>query len=326
VSDQVGGSSRFSAQDTGRAISTYRYLRVAIVTVVVTLLVSVGLERSAASCWNGSISAYYYTPVHSIFIAALGLIGIALFAIRGGNSLEEVLLNAAGFLAPVVAFVPTGWSSDYCPSNLTPTSNNTITQLLSGNHFFTKFYTNNLVAFIAGGIFSFILATLVFWRKNRSGPPKELWVPALGTTVVIVAGFIWYEVSQTNFSTHAHGYAAILMFILVGIVIISTALREESPVYTALYFACAGGMAAAGIAIAVAGALVNWRHQVLVLELIEITLFVIFWLAQTIELWDVGLATNRTQGVPSPGPAGTGAPSSGPEHAPALLPDATGTI
>jgi hypothetical protein len=308
VSDQVGDSGQFSAEDTRSAISTYRYLRVSIVTVVVTLLVSVGLERSKASCWNGSISAYYYTPVHSIFIAALGLIGIALFAIRGGNRCQEILLNAAGFLAPVVAFVPTGWSSAYCPSNLTPTSNKTISQLLSGNHFFTKFYTNNLVAFIAGGIFSFILATIVFWRKNRTAPPPELYWPAIGTTVVVVAGFIWYEVSQTNFSTHAHGYAAILMFILVGLMILSTALHEESPVYKRLYFACAGGMAAAGAAILVAGWVMTWRHQVLVLELVEITLFVVFWLAQTIELWDIGLATNRAPGPPKSGAVATGAP------------------
>lgn len=303
MSEQVGDSNRFCPEHKAHAISTYRYLRLAIVTVVVTLLVSVGLERSATSCWNGSISAYYYTPVHSIFIAALGLIGVALFAIRGGNQCEEILLNAAGFLAPVVAFVPTGWSSNYCPSNLMLTSKNAVDQLLDGNHFFAKFYSNNLAAFIAGGVFAVIVTALMYWRKeNRVLPPKELAVPALGAAVVVVVGFIWHKAWPASFSTHAHSYAAILMFALVGLVIISTAKRDTSPGYKALYFACAGAMAGGGVVVVVVGALVKWRHQVFVLELIEITLFVIFWLDRRSSSGISGSRPrDRMVAIPAPG-------------------------
>ena len=90
------------------AVATYRYLRLSIVVVVSTLAVSLVEQAAKHRCVQGSISAFYYTPVHSIFIAALGLIGVALIAIRGATSAREALLNTAGFLAPVVAFVPTG--------------------------------------------------------------------------------------------------------------------------------------------------------------------------------------------------------------------------
>ncbi len=39
----------------------------------------------------------------------------------------------------------------------------------------------------------------------------------------------------------------------------------------------------------IVGALATWRHEVLILELLEIGVFVTFWFFQTIQLWDVGL-------------------------------------
>jgi hypothetical protein len=86
-----------AAPDTGErwryAISTYRYLRLSIVVVVATLGVSLVDQWRKQKCLQGSISAFYYTPVHSVFIAALGLIGLALVAIRGATWQRETLLN-----------------------------------------------------------------------------------------------------------------------------------------------------------------------------------------------------------------------------------------
>lgn len=55
----------------------------------------------------GSINAYYYTPVRGMFAGALLGIGVCLVCIRGSTTVEDVLLNAAGMLAPVVALIPT---------------------------------------------------------------------------------------------------------------------------------------------------------------------------------------------------------------------------
>lgn len=94
-----------NADDYAR--KSYRYLRIAIVAMVLALLVSVFFEYLAASSLLNAISAYYYTPVNPLFVGALVMIGICLIAIRGATVFEEVVLNLAGMLAPVVALVPT---------------------------------------------------------------------------------------------------------------------------------------------------------------------------------------------------------------------------
>ena len=98
------------------AVKSYRYLRLAIVVLVLSLMASVLIERFQVSCWQESISAYYYTPVHAIFVGALVAIGVSLIAIKGSTDVEDMLLNVAGVLAPIVAFVPTSTPSPNCSS------------------------------------------------------------------------------------------------------------------------------------------------------------------------------------------------------------------
>ena len=99
------------------AIKSYRYLRLAIVVVVLSLIASVIIERAKTSCWEVSISAYYYTPVHAMFVGALVAIGVCLIAVKGSEEWEDMLLNVAGILAPIVAFVPTSPPSRSCASS-----------------------------------------------------------------------------------------------------------------------------------------------------------------------------------------------------------------
>ncbi len=64
-------------------VASYRYLRLSMVILVAVLAVSILFERLRATCLQGSISAYYYTPTHSIFVGALVTIGIVLVALKG---------------------------------------------------------------------------------------------------------------------------------------------------------------------------------------------------------------------------------------------------
>src|SRR5690606_7860202 len=101
---------------------TYRYLRVAIVAVVLVLFVSLTMQivadhgrlGSGEEWWHASISAYFYSPVQSIFVGALVGIGTCLIAIKGRRGAEEVLLNFAGMFAFVVALVPTPLDAAMC--------------------------------------------------------------------------------------------------------------------------------------------------------------------------------------------------------------------
>ena len=94
-------------------ISSYRYLRLSIVVLVATLGMALLIETSKASCMQGSISAYYYTPVHAVFVGALVAMGVVMVALKGRDPIEDLCFNLAGVLAPVVAFVPTARPIDH---------------------------------------------------------------------------------------------------------------------------------------------------------------------------------------------------------------------
>jgi len=97
--------------DRQDALSTYRHLRLAMVFVLALLLVSVALRAITADpglCFEGSISAYYFTSTRAVFVGALCALGACLIVYRGNTDLEDVALNVSGALAFVVAFVPTG--------------------------------------------------------------------------------------------------------------------------------------------------------------------------------------------------------------------------
>src|SRR5438552_17398424 len=79
------------------AVKTWRYLRLAMIALVVGLGVSLAFERGKVhpGCFKTSISAYYYTPAHSWFVAALIGIAVCLVCLRGSTGTEDVLLNLA---------------------------------------------------------------------------------------------------------------------------------------------------------------------------------------------------------------------------------------
>src|SRR5688500_8603696 len=102
-------------RDDAAAVLTYRYLRLGMVVVVLTLLTSVFIERRNAGCWQGSLSAYYYSPARPIFVSGLIAIAVSLIVIKGSIVIEDMLLNLAGMLAPIVAFVPTTFEEQCVP-------------------------------------------------------------------------------------------------------------------------------------------------------------------------------------------------------------------
>ena len=95
---------------TRDVVLTYRYLRGAMIALLLMLLLSVGYQwwwETDHSCWLGSISAYYYTPARSVFVGSLCALGVSLISYRGHSPEEDVLLNFSGLMAFVVAMVPT---------------------------------------------------------------------------------------------------------------------------------------------------------------------------------------------------------------------------
>ncbi|MEM8618320.1 MAG: hypothetical protein AAGF73_01230 [Actinomycetota bacterium] len=93
-----------SGQDVSFAVSTYRYLRLSIVVVLVALLASVVFERFQVDCWQGSLGAYYYTPVQPIFVGALMAIAVVPAGVPIDQWRHQILVLETFELIPVGVF------------------------------------------------------------------------------------------------------------------------------------------------------------------------------------------------------------------------------
>ncbi len=279
------------------AVKTYRYLRIAIVVVVLALSASVLIERFHAPCWQGSISAYYYTPVHAVFVGALVALGVSMIAIKGSTDAEDVLLNLAGVLAPIVAFVPTSAPTDHCAS----------TPFVGGDA--KALIDNNVLALAIGCALAIAVAYGVAALRHKTTVRRFDTATVVGLllgTALLAIGLIWYYTSRDTFLDHAHGGAAAVMFGLIAVVIAINAvgsrrlsgLGRTAPGYWLAYAALAGMMVLSAVVVGIItwvhGA---WRLQILVLEILELIPFTIFWTLQTLEHWDGGVSTGADRAV-----------------------------
>jgi hypothetical protein len=280
--------------------ASYRYLRLAIVVLVVTLGVSLGLERAFnAHCLQGSISAYYYTPVHSIFVGVLLAIGVSLVALKGRDTVEDMFFNLAGVLAPVVALVPTERPGTICSDDDVSVP---VTELV----------TNNVLSLLIGAGIAIGVAYAIakLQKKVDVQRPSRAQVVGFALSLVLLAiGVWWFHAERANFEKYAHGSTAIAMFVAIWCAVMVNAgwprkllawlyrrLCEDPPPpptarqlrYRAWYRGVAIAMAAAGAAAALS-LLIEFDNRVFWLEAFEIAPFALFWTLQTLEAWERGI-------------------------------------
>lgn len=268
-------------------VKSYRYLRLALVVLVASLAASIVIERLAAGCWSTSISAYYYTPAHSMFVAALVAIGVCLVVIVGRTVPEDNLLNVAGMLAPIVAFVPTSRPRTVCASSPFPDWDT------------DAFVKNNLPALVIGGVAALVIAFVSARRDDltpgQMGRNIRRLVPGFAVSAALmVAGLVWFATARGSFVEYAHGYAALVLFVAIGIVVQINS-RISKGAYRTLYRGLVVFMIASAVTIGVVKLLVGeWNHMVLWIEALEIGAFEVFWTAQTFEHWDQGVKGGST--------------------------------
>lgn len=289
---------------------TYRYLRLAIVGLVVLLAVSVILEAAQCGGPLNSISASYYTPARSVFVGSLIGIGAALIAIRGREGPENALLNIAGMSAGLIALVPTprpgftgtcGSALSTAPSPaLSPALSSALSDLRAG-------VQNNVWALLAAGLFGLLAAAVSIATSRHRG----WWTLAIATALWI-AVLLWFVLARPSFTDAAHYAASALLFVLVTAVAVINAIRARyqphpplvpAAVYRAVYWSVAAVMAGAMISAGVlwfgrwipAAAPGGWM---LWIEGILVAAFAAFWLAQTAQFWNTGVP--EPAGRPSP--------------------------
>jgi hypothetical protein len=291
---------------SGDAIKTYRYLRIGMVGAVVLLGAAVALERLKVgslgrACWQTSISAYYYTPARAIFVGGLMVIGFALIMIKG-RGLEDVFLNFAGMLAPVVAVVPTGdlgggTRAAGATTEKVPRCLPSVSLTESGGvptDVLRATVENNFHALLIAGFLGLAAAAIIGLAVNR-GPRATLETVQSGTKRSLAATAVALAVGWAGitfwdgFYTGAHTPAAVIMFVFLGAAVLLKEREHRNDAdraYLLWYRLVFWSMLLGAIVIV---GLQNWLfrdHTVFALEAWEIGLFALFWVVQTAENWD----------------------------------------
>ena len=271
-------------------VKSYRYLRLAMVLLVVMLGVSVGLEWWATGrrCFQDSISAYYFTPVQGVFVGTLTAIGICMVVIKGNTEWEDILLNLGGMLLPVVALVPEP-EQGQCRS---------VPQLLQD---VPAKVANNVGALLVTGVLALVLVVTIVLRSSSATERSRAHV--IGTAVAAVtllAGILWFVLGRHSFINGAHYVAAVGMFGCIVVVVVLNArgfrLAQQHATtprtrrqFVNRYAVIAVLMVLSTVGMALYALVFGWEHWLLWVEGTLISLFAAFWLSQTEELWDQGL-------------------------------------
>jgi hypothetical protein len=286
------GSASHSPRRTPITLAIYRDLRVGMVVIMVMLAAALVIDRRSATQWQSTLSDYYYTSAHCIFIAALLALSTLFFIYRGSSDTEDALLTLAGVGTLIAALVPEGRPSTEQDPRFLP-----------------KDY--DVVPFIRWNVLAVVVALFLGWSllwwlhgRNNTRPIRSAW----GTLslwllrLIVLFGLIAMAVFPEWFKNHAHGAAGFLMvsaFIVTVIHAAYLAGQEDelkSPHrhgYRLIYSVIAVLMLVTLITVVtlhLGGA--GW---VIVLESLLILEFAAYWVVQTIELWD---SPDRSERLP----------------------------
>ena len=266
-------------------IVTYRVLRLAMVTLMLTMLLAPGYQwwwETDHSCWLGSISAYYYTPARVIFVGALFALGTSLIAYKGHSQKEDILLNFCGIVAMIVAIVPT--SPD----------------LKCGVNAYDQTQAQSAAA-VRNSIWTLLIATVIIaiiavWLTSRGSErptkltPSTKWIGA-ACLIVLIIELVLFLTKRDTFINRSHAIASITLVVGIVSVMIAGAVTaakrhrdEPASKYRGVYLALAISVV---VFLAVAFLVIQRDYFVLAAEIVVLVLFSTYWVVQTHELWDL---------------------------------------
>jgi hypothetical protein len=267
-------------------LDTYRYLRGGMAVMIVLLGAAVLIERLRATCWQTTVSAYYFTSAHAVFIAALCAIGAMLIVYKGSSDTEDVLLNLAGILAFVVAMVPTSRPVMLCGG----------TRLDIGG----QSAIANTWAVVIALVVSRAASWWMYHRTDTMPRRSALGTWAVwGQRVLLAAGVVTLAWAPEWFRANAHGIAAVAMFASIILTVVITAfVAGDDRRYQVIYQAISVSMGLTLVATVCLHLILDgFNHAVIVVEAALIVEFAAYWLVQTVELWGtptrVGLVSQR---------------------------------
>jgi len=240
--------------------------------------------------WLGSISAYYYTPVRSVFVGTLCAMGVCLIAIKGRDRpREDLMLNLAGMCAPVVALCPTPLEDR--------TACGSATRCVPAE--FVPGVVNNVEALIVVGVVAVLFAARTIRRDTHErGDLLAIGVSAGG----LVAFALWFALGRGSFLDYAHYGTAVPMFgLIVAVALVNAAKVDDfvaaggtltmgqARTYKAAYRWIAyvmGWVIGGALALFVVKAATDsepFAHWVFVVEALLLAAFTAFWILQTLQ-------------------------------------------
>jgi len=283
------------------SVKTYRYLRLGMLLAVVALGWAMVEERNQprVHCFLGSISTYYYTPVHPVFIGVLVALGVALIVIKGRTAIEDAFLTIAGVLAPIVAFVPT--SNDPNTSCAKKMAGVGRYQTSGDAHLANASISNDLHAYLFAGTLAVILflgIALVqrFYRTAKVPNAADectrgTWWSLIGAAGLVLVGWLFLTLGF-SWVLKGHGIAAAGMIAFLAFAALANGFMSQhtTPRYARSYLAVGGAMIGSGLIFLVIYKGIDQNalggELVLAIEAVEIALFGAFWALQTVERWN----------------------------------------
>jgi hypothetical protein len=160
---------------------------------------------------------------------------------------------------------------------------------------------NNMSALlVTGGVGLVIVGAVLLSKQQGNSTQRPSRTSVIGyfiTLVLYVATALAFGLARGWFINYGHAVAAVTMFALVIANVWLNAINLYFTRRTATgaapvinpYTVIGALMTTAAVVLTVVGLGTGWAHWKLVLEATLIVLFGVFWVLQTIELWNVGL-------------------------------------
>lgn len=289
---------------TPYTVITYRYLRIAMVAVLVMIAASVVIESVRSQCLLGSVSSYYYTPVRTVFVGALFAFGAALIAYKGHSDEEDDVLNVSGVMAFVVAIVPTV-PDDSC--QVSDAAVPAVSQSIG--------VTNNILSLLVAGAAALLIGHLFKSRSTRpvgmrtaaptgagpgvgtppAAPKPQRWIQRNWRWLRFVAWVVpalemaLFGTFPGFFEDRGHAISAITM--VAGLILVMffnawfSEIRQDGERYRRRYQRLAIVLIVAVVITAGSAEFYGENLLILFLEFVILGIFVVYWLYQTAELW-----------------------------------------
>ena len=184
--DEAAGAAADQRQDSDTLAKSYRYLRLAMVGLLLCLAAAVAYQSVRQGSLLGSVSAYYYTPAQAFFVGGLIGLGACMIALKGATPIEDIFLNLGGVFAAIVALVPTGRDADHRAAvrACNETGSPVLTEKVSTGQLDCPTVQaleataranidNNLAALLLVGLFVLVATFVVAWKAGLLKPEAE---------------------------------------------------------------------------------------------------------------------------------------------------------